>query len=148
MRRIIKSLAALLVCASAQLPAVAAQEIDLPEGCHEPSSFMNVQGRMRAELEAAYESAGRDAARAAPALDRIVARFQPCWDSFAGLQERRFEESVAAAPPGERPAMRERAAPFLARLRSGPTEARQDLERNGTLASPPPGPATSRPQVQ
>ena len=148
MRRIAKTLTVLLVCASAHSPAAAAQEVETPEGCHDPASFMTAQSRMRADMEAAFESAGRDAARAGPELDRIVARFQPCWDSFASLQERRFEQTLAAAPAGEREALRERVAPLLARLRSGPSDAREDLERNGTLASPPPGPVRPRPQAR
>jgi len=142
----------LLVAASAALLAAApalAQASAVPAGRAEAEprmDFAAVQKRLKAELTAAYEAAGRDKAAAAPALDAIVSRYQPHWDVFALEEEARFKARVARAPAGERDEMRRRAAPFFSMIRSGPSTFRGDLERNGTLISPAPPPPPPRPR--
>jgi dienelactone hydrolase len=96
--------------------------------------------RLDAELTAAYEAAGRDSARAGPALDRIVARHEVLWTALIEGELARARAEAARMPASEGAAALQQAE-WRARMeRSWPRERREQIERNGDLISPAPPP--------
>lgn len=61
-----------------------------------------VQQRLHAEMGAAVAATGGDKARAGPALDAIIARYQPFFDDYAAQEQARLEALAAKAPADQR----------------------------------------------
>lgn len=115
-----------------------------PAGCHDARAIDDLQRHYEIELQAAWDANGTDKAAAGTALDAVAGRYQPCWDSYLAKELVRVEALVAGASKKKRALLREQAAQYMDGLRNQPLDARERLERDGTVfikpSPPPPGP--------
>lgn len=99
-----------------------------------------VQQRLHAEMGAAVAAAGGDKSKAGPALDAIVASYQPFFDDYAAQEQARLEAQAAKAPADQRARMMGYAAESGRRARDM-SGIRAFFDRTGMIGPPaPPAP--------
>ena len=128
--------------APAPAPAAppAAEAVDPAEAALEASgeAFNGRMQTMAGEMQAAVVAANGDTAAAGPALDAIVAQYQPEADAFANELESFFETKAATASEEEKAQLAAAAPQVVATIKGVPMMVRGQVEQAVAAASAAP----------
>ena len=92
---------------------------------------------MGAEMQAAVTAAGGDQAKATPALDAIVAKYQPEADAFAVELEAFIASQMVNVPEEQRAQMAAMGPMISAQVKGAPGQARDQALASMTAAAAP-----------